>query len=126
MAATSAGRARRSTTGAGSDASTASGSIGALLPVAERPRGGQEGVIGLSVPDGDADAVRRVRADADARLIARGGEVFRLIAERQPDEVCLRWRHGPALPEQLVPHPVALFHDRLDPLHELGLSGQRG
>ena len=77
------------------------------------------------VTDGDPGAFAGERPDADPGAIAGVGEVGRVVTQPQPDEVSLGGRDRPALARQLGGDPVPLGDDRLDPIEQLGLGGQR-
>jgi hypothetical protein len=82
----------------------------------------EKGVVRLGSPQGNAGAFPVKGADGDAGALAGPREWGGVLAQAQPDEVRLGWRHRPAVRDQRLADPGTLLHRGLDALQELGLG----
>src|SRR5690606_11212523 len=85
-----------------------SGPVGSGARAAELGRDPEEAVVGLRLTDRAAAPLALERADHDAGLLARRGELRGVRAERQPHEVGLGVRNRPALIAQRGEDPGPL------------------
>src|SRR4051795_5743388 len=74
------------------------------------------------LPDGYTDAVTGERPDHEPGLDEALGDVERLGAGREPDEVPLRFGDHPAGVAETRDERVAALRDDPDPVEELGLG----
>ena len=86
----------------------------------------EQPVVGLGLADADPDAVAGERADHDAGRVGGRGELRGPVPEGEPDEVALGVGDVPPGLAQTGEHPVALGDQRVDPLEQRVLGGQRG